>query len=655
MPKTLNLGILAHVDAGKTSLTERILFHAGAIPAIGAVDSGTTQTDTMELERQRGITIRSAVVSFSVNDHTYNLIDTPGHPDFIAEVERSLGVLDAVVLVVSAVEGVQPQTRRLSRAIARMGLPCIIFVNKIDRMGARYDSLLAELRRELKREMVPLTDVHDLGCPAAAAMPRALADADTIDDVVNVLSVHEPSLLDRYVSLDGKMPDDELTGAFWLQASRGEITPVLFGSAMTGAGLDDLFAALSRLGTEQGQEPAEGENLSAEVFQVQRLPSGERVLICRIWAGHMHVRGVVPIVRPHAAGGVEIPPAKITGIERFQDGRVNPAPSAVAGDIVRVHGLAEARIGDWIGEPRHERVSAFEPPVFELRVDIVDPADRVHLNAALAEMADEDPLIGLRHDPVTGNAFIRLYGEVQREVVEATLRDDYRLNVTFGKPTVLCVERLLGEGRAAEIWGETNPPFYATVGFRVRPKQGERSTWTYTPGKAKKGFFDAAEEGGQSVLEQGPFGWPVIDWDVEVTDLIYLVTSVPVDYRKLAMLVMADAIRDAGTVVCEPVYDVTIRVPAESVGAVIHALSSQRGVIAEASLEESDAVVTGTIPAAEVDALTRRLPGLTNGRADIDARFCDYIPVEADPPVRSRTDMNPFDRKEFLSRLSRRF
>jgi ribosomal protection tetracycline resistance protein len=327
-------------------------------------------------------------------------------------------------------------------------------------------------------------------------------------------------------------------------------------------------------------------------------------------------------------------------------------PSASAGDIVRVHGLPDARIGDWLGEAIRERVPTFEPPVFESRIE---SDDHVRLNAALAELVDQDPLIGIRREPDTGAIYVRLYGEVQQEVIAATLAEEYGVAVTFGKPTVVFVERLTGEGRAAEIFPDTKPPFYATVGFRIGPKRGERSAWTFTPGKAKQGFFDAAEEGGRSGMEQGLYGWPVIDWDVEVTELIFLVSSVPADYRRLAMLVMADAIRDAGTVVCEPVHEVTITTSPESVGAVMHALSARRGVVAEAGAEGDRAVVRGTIPAAAVDALSRELPGLTNGRADIETRFSDYRPVEGDPPTRCRTDLNPFDRTEFMSRLSGRF
>jgi ribosomal protection tetracycline resistance protein len=369
----------------------------------------------------------------------------------------------------------------------------------------------------------------------------------------------------------------------------------------------------------------------------------------------MAVRNVIPINRPHTDVGTEIPATKITGIDLFREGHAEAARSAAAGDIVRVHGLAAARIGDWLGEVVRDRVPAFEPPVFESRIEAIDPEHRHQLNAALAELVDQDPFIGVRRDPATGETFVHVYGEVQKEVIEATLQDDYGVAVRLDEGTVLCVERLLGEGRAAEIFPDTKPPFYATVGFRIAPKRGAHSTWTFTPGKAKKGFFDAAEEGGRSVLNQGLYGWPVIDWDVVVTDLIFLVSSVPVDYRRLALLVMADAIRDAGTVVCEPVHDVTIHVPADAVGTVIHALSKHRGTIDETSAETDRAVITGTIPAAEVDALTRELPGLTNGRADLDARFQDYMPIDGAPPVRARTDFNPFNRTEFFSRLSGRF
>ncbi len=651
MERTLNLGVLAHVDAGKTSLTEQILYRAGVIAAPGSVDKGTAQTDSMELERQRGISIKSAVTSFRIDDLTVNLIDTPGHADFIAEVERVIGVLDAVILVVSAVEGVQSQTRRLSRAIASLGLPCLIFLNKIDRAGARDDALLDEIVRELQRHVVPLSVVSGLGTREAWIERWDLSRPEVIETLVDALSRHDDALLERWLAAGGRLEPCEVRESLRRQFACDRLTPVVHGSAMTGTGIDAVFRAIADL--LPASEPVSDGPLAAEVFKIQRLPDGQRVLLCRVWSGSMATRDIVPIVRPH--GDEDIEPARITGIDGFRDGRVEQVQTASAGAIVRVHGLPDARIGDWLGEAIRERVPAFEPPVFEAGIAPDDPGDQVRLNAALADLVDQDPLIGLRRDPDRGATYVRLYGEVQQEVIAATLADEYGVAATFGKPTVVCVERLAGEGRAAEIFPDTKPPFYATVGFRLRPKRGERSTWSFTPGKAKQGFFDAAEEGGRSVLEQGLHGWPVIDWDVEVTDLIFLVSSVPADYRRLAMLVMADAIRDAGTVVCEPEHEVTIVTPSEALGAVLHVLSNHRGMVVETDADGDRAVVRGLVPAAEVDALGRELPGLANGRADIESRFSGYRPIEGDPPTRQRTDLNPFDRVEFMSRLSGRF
>src|SRR5215470_1984165 len=189
--RTLNLGILAHVDAGKTTLTERLLFTAGAIDRVGSVDAGTTQTDSLELERERGITIRSAVASFLVGDLAVNLVDTPGHPDFIAEVERVLGVLDGAVLVVSAPEGVQPQTRILMRALGRLGVPALIFVNKIDRVGARYEDVLREVSERLTPAIIAIGSVRDIGGAGACFSPHGAADAGFATRLAEVLAEHD--------------------------------------------------------------------------------------------------------------------------------------------------------------------------------------------------------------------------------------------------------------------------------------------------------------------------------------------------------------------------------------------------------------------------------------------------------------------------------
>ncbi|MGV5036923.1 GTP-binding protein, partial [Streptomyces sp. NRAIS4] len=280
----LNLGILAHVDAGKTSLTERLLHTAGVIDEIGSVDAGSTATDTLALERQRGITIKSAVVSFPLDGVTVNLIDTPGHPDFIAEVERVLGVLDGAVLVVSAVEGVQAQTRVLMRTLRRLRIPTLVFVNKIDRRGARDDAVLDQMARRLAVPLVPMGKAAGLGTRAARFVP-GLGPA-----ALDALADHDDDLLAAY--LDGGVPDARMHAALAAQTRRALVHPVYFGSAITGAGVPELIAGIERILPTADGDP-DGP-LSATVFKVERGPAGEKVAYARVFSGTLHVRDRVP-------------------------------------------------------------------------------------------------------------------------------------------------------------------------------------------------------------------------------------------------------------------------------------------------------------------------------------------------------------------------
>ena len=273
--RTLNLGILAHVDAGKTTLSERLLYTAGAIDHVGSVDAGTTQTDSLELERERGITIRSAVASFLVGDLAVNLVDTPGHPDFIAEVERVLGVLDGAILVVSAVEGVQPQTPLLFRALQRLHVPTLIFVNKVDRAGADPDRVIAEMRRRLSAGVIAI---------------EAATETDPTE-LIEVLAEHDERVLDAYVTDGVSLTNAQLRASLAQQTRAGHVHPVFVGSAGRGVGIAELLAGIDELLVgERGDSEAP---VSGRVFKIERTSSGERVAYVRLFAGTL---------KPAAAG-----------------------------------------------------------------------------------------------------------------------------------------------------------------------------------------------------------------------------------------------------------------------------------------------------------------------------------------------------------------
>src|SRR6266542_4487697 len=290
--RTLNLGILAHVDAGKTSLTERLLYAAGIIDELGSVDHGSTQTDSLALERQRGITIKAAVVSFVVNDVTVNLIDTPGHPDFIAEVERVLSVLDGAVLVISAVEGVQTQTRVLMRTLQRLHIPTLIFVNKIDRAGGQYERVLQSVSEKLTPAIIPMGSARDLGTRGSDFTTYGAADVAFTARLADLLADHDDALLAAYVDDETTVSYRQLRGELAAQTRRALVHPVFFGSAITGAGVDSLIAGIKELLHPEGtraQGDADGP-VSGSVFKIERGSAGEKVAYVRMFSGTVRVR-----------------------------------------------------------------------------------------------------------------------------------------------------------------------------------------------------------------------------------------------------------------------------------------------------------------------------------------------------------------------------
>jgi ribosomal protection tetracycline resistance protein len=273
--RTLNLGILAHVDAGKTTLTERLLYAAGVIDEPGSVDRGSTQTDTLDLERQRGITIKSAVVSFAIDDVTVNLIDTPGHPDFIAEVERVLSVLDGAVLVVSAVEGVQAQTRVLMRTLRRLAIPTLVFVNKIDRGGAADERVLRAIAEKLDPAVVAMGSVRGLGTRDAEFTPFTAADAGFAARLAELLADHDDALLAAYLDGETAVPDRRLRAELARQTNRALVHPVFFGSAVTGAGVGSLSTGIAELLPAAAGDA--GGPVSGAVFKIERGPATEKI------------------------------------------------------------------------------------------------------------------------------------------------------------------------------------------------------------------------------------------------------------------------------------------------------------------------------------------------------------------------------------------
>lgn len=364
--RMLNLGILAHVDAGKTSLTERLLYAAGVIDAIGSVDDGNTQTDSLAQERRRGITIKSAVASFVLGDITVNLIDTPGHPDFIAEVERVLSVLDGAVLVISAVEGVQAQTRVLMRTLQRLAIPTLIFVNKIDRRGAQYDAVLAAIGERLTSALVAMGAADGLGERYAQFTCHGADDQDFRTRLTERLAEHDDALLEDYLGGEKDVAYRRLRRQLASQTKRGLAHPVFFGSAITGAGVEALMEGVAEL-LPARKGDAEGP-VRGSVFKVERGPAGDKIAFVRMFSGRVRTRDRL-LIR-----GVDY---KVTDVGVFEAGSVVRRGVVSAGEIGKLWGLGDVRIGDAIGEPRAGGAEHhFGPPTLETVITPRRPTDR---------------------------------------------------------------------------------------------------------------------------------------------------------------------------------------------------------------------------------------------------------------------------------------
>jgi ribosomal protection tetracycline resistance protein len=656
--RTLNLGILAHVDAGKTSLTERMLHSAGVIDEIGSVDAGSTQTDSLALERQRGITIKSAVVSFVVGDVTVNLIDTPGHPDFIAEVERVLGVLDGTVLVISAVEGVQAQTRVLMRALRRLRIPTVIFVNKTDRAGAHTAGVLAGIAERLTPSIVAMGAVTRLGTAGCGFRPYGPGDAAFTARLAEVLAEHDENLLADYVRDETGLPYRRLSRALAGQARRGLVHPVFFGSAITGSGVAELTAGLTRfLPATHGDAAGP---LSATVFKVERGPAGERIAYARMFTGALHVRDRLP---PGAD--------RITAISVFERGPAVRREQVRAGQIGKLWGLRDIQIGDTLGvppagRPRHR----FAPPTLETVVTPRHRADKGALHTALTQLAEQDPLISLRRDDAGGELLLSLYGEVQKEVIQATLASEYGVEAGFSASTTICIERPAGSGAAVEIIDTPPNPFLATVGLRIDPApvgSGVTFRLEVELGSMPFAFFKAVEETVAEALRQGLHGWQVTDCVVSMTHSGYWprqshahahfdksMSSTAGDFRNLTPLVLMDALKRAGTRVYEPVHRFHLEIPADAYGPVLPVLARLRAIPGGPVMRGALCLLDGEIPAAQVRALEEQLPGLTRGAGVLEAAFGHYQPICGDIPERPRTDHNPVNREEYLLHVVRR-
>lgn len=667
-----NLGILAHVDAGKTTVTERILFATGAIHKRGEVHDGTTVTDFDAQERDRGITISAAAVSCTWGGHRVNLIDTPGHVDFSDEVERSLRVLDGAVAVFDAVAGVEPQSETVWRQADRHGVPRIAFVNNLDRAGADLDTAVASIRDRLGA--VPLvvqlpvgredgfTGVVDL-LEMRALLWRAGSDAYEAGPVPEPLreeADRRRRLLEETVAelhadaLEEFCATSALTGPTLARALReltlsGDGVIVLCGSAYRNRGIEPLLdAVLAYLpspadmppvrgvsgGAEQERAPDPRESFTALAFKVTATPTG-RLTYLRVYAGTLR-KG--ESVLDAGTGRTE----RVGRILRVQADRHEEREEAVAGDIVAVIGLKAARAGTTLcapGAPLVLEPPSVAEPVVSVAVEARRSTDTGRLSSALARLVEEDPSLAVRSDAETGQTVLSGMGELHLEVAVEKIRSGHGVEVVVGRPQVSYRETVVrgvsglvyrhvkqdgGAGQFAHVVIDVDPSEEAgAVGFTFRSTVGG--------GRVPQEYARAVEAGCRDALAEGPLGgYPVTGLRVTLTDgATHSKDSSELAFRAAGRFALREALRASTVELLEPVVEVTVTVPEDGVGSVLGDLAARRGRVSASTSESGTAVITAAVPLAELFGYASRLRGRTQGRGTFTTRPAGLAPVPA--------------------------
>ncbi len=667
-----NLGIIAHIDAGKTTLTERLLWKTGEIHRVGEVHDGNATTDFSAIERERGITIGAAAVhaQWAPRDlplHQLTLIDTPGHIDFAIEVERSLRVLDGAVAVFSAVDGVQPQSETVWRQARRHGVPLIAFVNKMDRIGASFERVLEQLQDKLRARPwalgVPLGSEGDFHGwvdlvdgrvlqwqDAGAATVTAWSEAERAqwqpqrNALVEAVADHDDVLATAW--LEGRDIDAAMLRAAIRRATlAGAGVPVLAGAAFKDKGIETLLDAVVDYLPSPLDRPAvtaEGEGgdvllppdpdgpLAGLLFKITHQQHGALSFV-RLYSGTLKVGDNVASSQ-HPQG------RRISRLVRVQADQTQDIGQAVAGDIVAVLGWKDAVSGETLsgrGQPlRLESIQA-QAPVLAWRLEPARAADLIRLAQGLASLAQEDPSFRVETDRETGETLAWGMGELHLEVMVERLRSEWKLDIGIGAPRVAYQEtpQRAVEGVVGRLVKQTGGQGqFAHVVLDVVPRDDGEVVFTdrIVGGVVPRNFIAAVEKGVRAALSEGPQGHPVVGIEVSLVDgQTHAKDSSEMAFHRAGSEGIKAALAASGTQLLEPVMAVTVHSPSASVGDVVGDLNRRHGRVARIDDQDGRAEVSGFAPLAQLVGYTTSLRSLSQGRASSESHLHGYEPVRA--------------------------
>jgi len=649
MQNIINIGIVAHVDAGKTSITENILYKADAIRTKGSVDSGSTVTDSLDIERKRGISVKAASTSFKWNNITINLIDTPGHADFTAEVERCLTVLDAAILVISAVEGVQSHTYALWDALQNMNIPTIIVVNKIDRQGADFINVLEELKSELKintfaiqspenegqnnADIISLWKNSDLMCDASGIKNLAIENlAETNEEV-----------LEMY--LDGNLPDNNTMLKMMKDSFvNGTINPVFITVAKNDIGTTELLNGITNFINPKQYNT--DNDFAAFVYKVEHSPKLGRLAHIKVFSGSVKPRET--IFNSTLKTENKVAQIKKTFTQKYEDITI-----LKAGDVGILSGLTDVVAGNILGNSNLiPKQTVIQQPVLSVQVK---PLSDEHFNAladALQLLNIEDPALNFIRYNDEKELHITLMGSVQMEILESIIDERFNIKCEFSEPTVIYKETPV---KQAEGFAEyTMPkPCWAVIKFKIEPGEpcsGIIYKSEVSVDKIARKYQNEIEETIPKALQQGIKGWEVTDIKITLTDgENHEIHSRPGDFILATPMAIMDGLKNSNTQLLEPVFNFEIKAPEEMLGSIASDLTNMRADFANPEFNNEKFILKGSVPVATSMDYSIKLNSATSGKGKIKLSFGGYRKCSDEQGViRPYKGVNPLDRSQWI-------
>ena len=638
MGKRINIGILAHVDAGKTTLTEQMLYLTGTVRSAGSVDDGTATTDWMEIERRRGISVASACAELRYKDHGVCIIDTPGHVDFAGEVERALSVLDGAVLVVTAVDGVEPYTEVLWNAAEKTGIPVAAVINKVDRAGSDVSAVMADLKKLTGGRAVRINSVFTEGEPECEV--RALTASDREDMLLDLAGID--STIEEKLFSEEEITDEEWRSSLAEACAAGKAVPVICTSAKKGQGIEDLLDAITDLLPGAPQE--EDAELSGKVFRVIHDPAIGKVCFVRLFSGRMTVRDTVT-----NRNGEQ---NKITQLRRYTGSRHEDIQSFRAGEVAAVCGLTDFRNGDVIGTAPEGKDTAIAETMLLVGVSPRKEEDRPALLAALQELTEEEPLLALDYNTATREMSIRITGVIQREVVEDLLRERYALDAVMTEPRIIYRETPAGPGTGK--WAYVMPkPCWAIVELTVEPlPKGSGLVFrsAIKENVLARRYQHHVEMSVYETAAQGIMGWEVTDALVTLTDgMSHNVHTHPLDFFVATPVAFLRALTDSGVTLLEPYVKVEMSAAEDLLGKVISSVVDMRGEFGSPQVENGRFRLEAVMPLSASMDFPLRFRSMTSGKGVYSSAFCEYRPCPAGvSETLPRKGVDPLDLQKWI-------